>query len=191
VVIGKTFAWGHIPKTGGDATLALFRLFPEVIVFADDVTANAKHAYFPAREGQLAEKTLMLNIRKLPDWILSWAHQRHRGAPGFPPEKLATPAEMAEWDIADQMLAAHTDNGRLTIGRWLRMEFLKEDFLSFISECTDVSEANKAAIESAPKINLMRYDHDTDRWFSDAQMARLRERNPRWSALERRLYEDG
>ena len=46
MVIGERFAWAHLPKTGGSATLELFRVFPELIVFADFDPGNDKHATF-------------------------------------------------------------------------------------------------------------------------------------------------
>ena len=33
MVIGEHFVWGHMPKTGGEATRAMFALLPELIVY--------------------------------------------------------------------------------------------------------------------------------------------------------------
>ena len=54
MVIGERFAWAHLPKTGGSATLELFKLFPELIVFGDFEESNAKHTLFSEREDQVA-----------------------------------------------------------------------------------------------------------------------------------------
>ena len=35
MVIGKSFVWAHLGKTGGNTTLRLFQLFPELIEHAD------------------------------------------------------------------------------------------------------------------------------------------------------------
>ena len=48
MVIGERFAWGHLQKTGGDATWELFRLFPDLVVFADPRNIEAKHASSPS-----------------------------------------------------------------------------------------------------------------------------------------------
>ena len=38
MVIGKEFAWAHLPKTGGDTTRTLFEAFPGLVQFADRAT---------------------------------------------------------------------------------------------------------------------------------------------------------
>lgn len=190
MVIGRSFAWGHLPKTAGDATLRMFLLFPETVVFADDPSTNEKHSFFPDRQSEIADRSLVLNIRRLPSWILSWAHQLARGAPGFSPRPMPTRSEMAEWDIADQMIQRFTDNGRLTIDRWLRMERLKEDFIEFISKVTTVSEERRRAVFELPPVNTMTYNHTLGDWFTDDQLTSLYERNPTWASIEHALYRD-
>ena len=56
MVIGERFAWAHLQKTGGSATFAMFRLFPELIVFADPAEDRDKHSSFGAREDLIAGK---------------------------------------------------------------------------------------------------------------------------------------
>lgn len=41
--------WAHLPKAAGDATLRLFRLFPELIISADDERTQGKHDFFRDR----------------------------------------------------------------------------------------------------------------------------------------------
>ena len=40
LLVGERFVWAHLPKAGGDATAAMFRLFPHLIVHADDTGTN-------------------------------------------------------------------------------------------------------------------------------------------------------
>jgi hypothetical protein len=35
MVIGERFAWGHLQKTAGNATLGMFHLFPDLVLDAD------------------------------------------------------------------------------------------------------------------------------------------------------------
>src|SRR5215212_3736115 len=49
MVIGERFAWAHLPKTGGTATVELFQLFPELIVHGDFEDTNEKHTRFDER----------------------------------------------------------------------------------------------------------------------------------------------
>ena len=143
MVIGERFAWCHMQKTGGDATLQLFQLFPDLVVQADPRNVQAKHASFAQREDAVAGKLLLSNIRRLPSWMLSWHqhHPQHRslGEDGKP-MSMRSPQQLAELSRGDRRLARFSDGGRFTIDRWLRMEHLAEDFTAFVSGLTEVSE---------------------------------------------------
>src|SRR5436309_2473561 len=142
MVIGERFAWGHLPKTGGDATLALFRLFPELIARADDRGTNRKHDAFAEHEEEIRGKVLVLNIRRLPSWMLSLAHHeaRHGLYPDYQPLRMPSRDEIAERTCADEMLRQFTARGATRIDRWLRTEHLRQDFLGFITEITQLSK---------------------------------------------------
>jgi hypothetical protein len=190
MVIGERFAWAHLPKTGGTATLELFKQFPELIVLGDFEESNAKHTPFTEREDQIAGKELALNIRRLPYWVLSRAQHVARWGihPDYVPIPMSTPAELAESDFPDTRIAVYTDGGRFEIAHWIRMENLPEDFLAFVSAYTDVAPSRRQAVQSTPMINAHQYDHDLSSWFSPDQIERMYKRNPLWAALERQLY---
>jgi hypothetical protein len=192
MVIGERFAWAHLPKTGGSATLELFQLFPELIEFADIEDSNVKHTRFAEREAQVAGKRLALNVRRLPSWVLSRAqhHARWGVYPEYEPTPMASPEELAESGFADDRLALFTDDGRFEIDTWLRMEHLAEDFLDFISAYTEVTDERRAAVLNVPMVNTNDYDRDLASWFTPDQVDRMYERNPRWAALEQRIYGD-
>jgi len=44
MVIGERFAWGHLQKTAGNATLGMFHLFPDLVLDADSPNEEKKHA---------------------------------------------------------------------------------------------------------------------------------------------------
>jgi len=190
MIIGKTFAWGHVPKTGGDATLARFRLFPELILHADASDTNDKHHPFHFRPEQTEGKQLVLNIRRLPAWNLSHAlHEARAGLyPDYRPLPLATAEEIAERSLADHVLGDFTNLGRVSIDRWLRMEHLDEDVLAFVGELADVSEARRSAVLAIGSVNAYQYNRDFWRWFTPQQVARMYEHNPVWASIERRVY---
>lgn len=190
MVIGAKFVWCHLPKTGGDATLSMFQLFPELIVFADPPDVDRKHALFRDREDQLPGRLLAMNFRRLPAWALSRAVQlsRHGKPPEEVPLRMESPHEMAVSSFPDLRLSKCTDDGRFRIDRWLRMEFLAEDFLAFISEFTEVGdEARQKVVELGP-VNAHKYDHELRDWFTEEQIASIYRQNPVWAAIERRLY---
>lgn len=195
MVIGDRFAWGHLEKTGGDATLELFGEVPEVVRFADPRDSQSKHSYFQVRESDVRGKLLALNIRRLPAWILSKAQHtaRYGTYPDYEPWFMASPLEMAESREPDQRLGAFTDNGRFQVDRWLRTEFLGQDFLAFVSEFMDVPESRRRTIVDLAQVHgsaTEAYDHQLDHWFSADHVRRMYESNPVWAALERRLYGD-
>ncbi len=191
MVIGERFAWAHLPKTAGSATTELFRLFPELIVSGDFEDTNDKHDPFAARADAIRGKTLAMNLRRLPAWVLSRAQHVARWGiyPDYQPIPMATPDELATSSFPDDRLSLYTDNGRFMIDHWLRAEWLSEDFLLFISEFTELTEEQRKAVRELGPVNTHEYEHQTERWFTAEQIATLYERNPVWAALERQLYE--
>lgn len=192
MVIGHDFVWAHLGKTGGDATLALFRIFPRLIVKADGTDTNAKHATFRARVQELAGKRLLLNIRRLDAWILSRAQHRAKWGlyPDYKPMPLWSADELADSSFPDDRLSLFLDGGKLKIDRWLRTEYLRWDFLAFVSEITDVSPHEREQVLSMRSVNTAEYDHDIRRWFTAEQRERLYQNNPIWAAIEREVYHD-
>jgi hypothetical protein len=190
MVIGEKFAWAHLPKTGGSATLELFLLFPEVIEFADLEEANVKHVTFVEREDKIGGKTLALNIRRLPFWVLSRAQHVSRWGiyPDYQPIAMATPEELSESDFPDSRLAVYTADGRLEIDTWIRMEHLADDFLEFVRNYADLTDERRQAVLRMPMVNAHDYDHRLASWFTPQQIERMYERNPVWASLERELY---
>jgi hypothetical protein len=192
MVIGDRFAWGHLQKTAGDATLGLFRLFPHLIVYSDPRNVEEKHASFASRAADVEGKLLSANFRRLPDWTLSWAQHRARYAtrPDGKPVAMNSPHQMVEVPRADKRLSILTDDGRYHVDRWIRMEELAQDFTDFISELTDVSAEDRARIASFDSVNVLDYDHDIRHWFTPDQVRRLYHNNPLWASVEERVYGD-
>lgn len=190
MVIGADFAWAHLPKTGGDATLAMFKVFPDLVEFADPDDSNDKHAQFGARAQMIRGKVLAMNFRRLPSWVLSRAqHVSRRGTyPTYEPEPMGTPDELADSDFPDDRLRLYTSEGRFHPDRWLRMEFLAEDFLEFVSAFRDVTESERRRVEELGPVNMASYDHEVDNWFSPEQIHRMYLNNPSWATLEQELY---
>ncbi len=190
MVIGERFAWAHLPKAGGSATTELFRLFPEVIVFEDVDHNNDKHTLFSDRADEVEGKVLAMNLRRLPFWVLSRAqHVAHWGIhPDYNPIPMDSPHTLSESGFPDTRLALFTDDDRLTIDRWIRMESLADDFLTFISEWTEVPPEREEQVRGLAPVNALEYDHDVDSWFTPDQIAAMYRNNPRWAAVEKRLY---
>lgn len=189
MVIGERFAWAHLPKTGGDTTAELFRLFPDVVQFADP--NEDKHVSFASREREIEGRVLVANIRRLPAWTLSWAQWRVRTphADGsFPP--FDSPQQMVTTPRADALLADLTGGGRFAVDRWLRAERLAEDFLDFLSDFREVSDEDRSRVSALQRRNTHVYDRKVRHWFTPEQLETLYDTNPRWAAIEERVYGD-
>ncbi len=192
MVIGARFAWGHLQKTGGDATWELFRLFPDLVEFADPRNTEAKHASFGERSDQIEGKLLVSNIRRLPSWTLSWAQHRARLSkrPDGSPVPMNSPRQMVDVPRADMRLGILTADGQYPVQRWLRMESLAEDFADFLAELTDVTEEDRRRIAAFAPVNALQYDHEVGNWFTPDQVRQLYENNPVWARIEREVYGD-
>jgi hypothetical protein len=192
VVIGERFAWAHLPKTGGDTTRTLFELFPGLVSFADPGDTNDKHRAFHECPDLVRGKRLAMNFRRLPAWVLSRAHHVAREGlwPEYRPRPLPAAAELAASDLPDRRLEHFAFRGRPRVERWLRLEYLRGDFLLFAAVLTDVTPSLERRVHALPALDVGDYERDPSAWFSHEQLATMYERNPRWAALETALYGD-
>jgi hypothetical protein len=193
MVIGEKFAWGHLFKTGGDATHQLFQLVPELVLqndlLAPDPRFKSKHESFSMR-GVQDKPVLALNCRRLPSWILSQVQHYEFYAPGIRvldwPDH-AVPKELL-LRAGDTFLNLMTDCGKVHVHCWLRMENLTEDFIEFVSQFRPLTKSEKKRIQNAETKEPMGYDHRIDKWFSRRQVEELYERNPIARGIEERVY---
>lgn len=190
MVIGRRFAWAHLPKTAGDATLAMFRAVPGLVQFADPADSNDKHMPFFDREEEVAGKLLVMNIRRLPDWVLSGAQHkaRHGVFPDYQPGPLESWEEITSATDADDLLRWMTDHGRFEVQRWLRMESLETDVLALLVELGVASAEVSRAVASVGRVNEGRYPPELAHQVTGDQLARLYGLNPVWAGIERRVY---
>jgi hypothetical protein len=190
MVIGRRFAWAHLPKTAGDATTAMLLAVPGLVEFADPPASNDKHLPFWGREADVEGKLLAMNIRRLPAWVLSGAQHkaRHGVHPDYEPTPLESSDEMTSRTDADDLLRWMTDHGRFRIEHWLRTEHLEEDVLSLLDALGELTPAAEAAVRAVGRVNQGGYDHSLAEGFSPDQVARLYALNPTWASIERRVY---
>ncbi len=190
MVIGRRFAWAHLPKTGGDATQAMLCAVPGLVQFADSPDSNDKHMPFFGREREVGGRLLVMNLRRLPSWAQSGAQHkaRHGLHPDYRPLPLESPQEITSRTDADDLLRWMTDHGRFAIARWLRMEFLQDDVLALLGDLGERTAEVDRAVSSVGRLNQGSYAEQLE--FSPDQVARLYALNPTWAGIERRLYGD-
>lgn len=192
VVIGRRFAWAHLPKTAGDTTCTMLVAVPGLVEFADPPDSNDKHMPFFGRERELAGKLLVMNIRRLPAWALSGAQHKacHGVHPDYRPAPLESFEEISSRTDADDLLRWMTDHGRFRVARWLRAERVADDVLALLDELGELTPSARDAVLAVGVVNAGDYRHELVRQFSPDQLARLYALNPEWAAVERRVYEE-
>jgi hypothetical protein len=196
MVIGDRFAWGHLFKTGGDATHQLFNLVPDLVLQNDLFVARptflSKHESFSMR-GVQGKPILALNCRRLPSWVLSQLQHYQAYAPGI--RVLDWPDHAVAKELllraSDTLLNLMTDCGKVRVHRWLRMENLREDFIDFVSALRPLTESERALIRAAGTKEPMPYEHRVDAWFTREQVEALYDRNPVARAVEESVYPQG
>jgi hypothetical protein len=190
MVIGERFAWAHLPKTGGDATHAMLHEVPGLIRFADPLTSHEKHVTFWAREDEVRDKLLVMNIRRLPDWTLSVARHRARAGrhPEHRPEPMPSLDELAESTEADDTLRWMTDAGRFEVVRWLRTERLTDDVIALLDELGALDAEVAAHVRAVGRVNTAPEDDASAPRFNEEQVGRLYQSNPEWSEVERAAF---
>src|SRR5262245_6502647 len=188
MVIGEEFAYGHIPKTGGDAVHAWLAQIDGLEV--DPLDQARKHQYFWEREVQ--KPLYVLSIRRLPFWALSYLHElayhpaaaRHYGIPASDTVR----PEHAFALTPDEYLTQHQKGGR-KIGVWLRMESLFEDTVRFVDEHVQpVTPELSRRLLSVPTKGQRGYDHDVNAFFTTEQITALYSRHPVWASIEMQVY---
>ena len=92
MVITEQFAWAHLPKAAGSATQDMLEAVPGLVLWAQPQDTNDKHDPFWRHEEAVAGKLLVMNIRRLPSWILSMAHHKATAGiwPDYEPQPMPT-----------------------------------------------------------------------------------------------------
>jgi hypothetical protein len=193
MIVSQKFVWAHVPKTGGDATAAMVQQVPRLILLADPANDNAKHLPLDERRGSIAGKLLVANMRRLPSWAVSMARHRERfGAyPDYKPQGREARMALAAESAADDLLELVV--GRYEIDVWLRQEQLEDDVVGFLRRVGGLTDEEEAAIRSVGRVNENRRTLQLRKpvpegYFTADQLKAIYANNPRWAAIERRVY---
>lgn len=171
-------------------THALFQVFPEVIEFSDPAQTVEQHTAFQDRPDQVGDRKRILNIRRLPSWMLSFHVWKSMVGllPDFEKAPMLSPHEIAESNVADAFLMRYMSPDQPKIDVWIRTEHMIEDFLAFIGDYVDLTSEREEEVRNLPRVNEVSYDKQVDHWFTSAHIRLMYVRNPIWAAVERAVY---
>lgn len=191
MVITEHFVWAHMGKTGGDATQEMLEAVPGLVEWAHPSDTNAKHDPFALHAAAISGRLRVMNIRRLPAWVLSSAHhmRTHGPWPDGQRHYMPTADEMVEDIYADYMLRRMSDGPRFPVQRWLRQEHLTDDVAALLEQFGQLTEAARQGIASVP-YRAKGYDHDLESTFTAEQIRRMYRLNPGWAEVERKVYGD-
>lgn len=200
MVITDRLIWLHIPKTAGDATLAMFERLPldyRVIHHHRDPAKHMTLAEAQAAWPGCGGLRVVVNLRRLPEVALSYFHhmQRHD-----PEEKIGdgrpfgaiTFRDYLRWMLDNpdtQTYDWHLDHflGEREPDAWIRTDRLAESFVTVVGGLHPISPEEQATLAGIRR-NEGGYLQRLSEWYAPEEMAGLYANAPRWSAAERRVY---
>jgi hypothetical protein len=194
VIIGDSFLWLHLPKTGGTSMNRLVREQGLSGVVIDPDHTPQKHDSVPVRESRgrwrAGERRRFITARRLEHWLISdWQHKRRQmNLPDLDFEPVCSGLYYSlrlggTWVAADLWLHYFEVDERVTA---LRLEHLQDDLnrhlLPLLPEGT-------APFQTPPRENrkppAMASDEPS---FNAEDLQRISAVNPRWSAWQERVY---
>ncbi len=187
-------AWHHLPKTAGTSTDRLFELSGLPLLWRDAQTSPLKHLPLSEHPENLSvgDRQKLLNVRRLPYWLLSNFHHK----------KLFMGLEIDEKHMQKGFFYRVNEKRWLPADWWLsrmgvddswlglRVEHLKSDLLKIFAKYEPINFSSRCSIVLSRERNKNRYMRNLNKWFSANQIHELYSNNPRWTALERRVYGD-
>ena len=192
MVVTKTFAWTHVPKTAGNTVATVLALFPEIIEFADPLVGPDKHSRFQDRPDLVAGRQRVLCIRRLPTWQLSFSVFKSRHGKQYPLPPMDSRETMITGGAGDRNLAPFVEGGRAWPDRWIRVEHLIDDVLALLEEHdVEVTPKKLKKVRALRPQNVGKnYERDVSAWFTDEMIDRMYEHNPLWRQAEEQAYSD-
>lgn len=203
MVVSERLIWLHIPKTAGDATLQMFQQLSHPWRILDPHTAPEKHGTLAdaLRRAPGSEScAVIINLRRLPEVLVSYFHHMQRHAPAHRfangrvfgdlhyEEYLHYVLEHPETQTYDWILDQHL--GDREADHYLRVSDLAESFLETVGRHHDIPAEVRDRIRTV-RANVGGYQRRAPgEWFRRDEMAQLYRNCPRWRRCEEAVYGD-
>lgn len=199
MVIGDDFIWIHFPKTAGTHVEKVmkkhFAQTPGVhfdpvdgeIIWHHNI--DQRMNYDPNFDPN--GKTIISGIRRLPHWLLSKTLFEFGRSSSIlvPYRSMLMRGEFFEANgiinKADVYMHLYGDR----VAKWVRVENIKDDFVSIFSNYLDLSRMD-AEQEFSRKSNETRNNQIKDArfYFTNEDLEELYENNPHWAEIEQSVY---
>ncbi|MBQ60478.1 MAG: hypothetical protein CMQ19_00230 [Gammaproteobacteria bacterium] len=194
MIITSHLAWHHLPKTAGTTTDRLFIASGLPLLWHDSQSSPIKH--LPADDHPeaaclpLAGKQAVANFRRLPSWLLSnFQHKQTLMGLDIDAEPMRRGLfwrkRQQQWLPADWWLERFGIDDGWTL---LRVEQLKTDFLACLAQHEPIGRRARWRVRFVQALNRNSYARDLSEWFTVDDLQVVYAANPRWAALEQRLY---
>jgi len=191
MIIGPSFVWLHLPKTGGTSTASAFRMMSLKDILVDADETDSKHDSLSIRisgtESAINRKTTFLTLRQLPAWLISdWYHKTISMGLDLPFEPVQSGLFYSlrlggTWVAADYWLRYFEIEKCDAI---IRLEHIEED-------------ANRLVLpllpEGSPRLffaheNSKQYTRKLGYFFGSHDLRRIYTNNPLWKKWEQKTY---
>lgn len=211
--ITNKIAWCHIPKTGGSFTYKLFDiLFDLNIYIGKDYDKNNfyidpykgldKHLPFSIRPELLKDQKRIVNLRKLPDWILSWMMFNERACEipfnknnykngmifcnthNFPGCVRPNKKDQRGFLHIDKFIKAYTENDDY---EFIRTSELAYDFIDIIGKYHEISNDKQQKMLELNIVAPGHYDKEKE-YFTKSEIDQMYNDCPYWTKLENKIY---
>jgi hypothetical protein len=194
VIIGESFLWLHLPKTGGTSMNRLIRDHALSGVVIDPDHTPLKHDSVPLRESRgrwrAGKRRRFITARRLEHWLISdWQHKRRQmnlSDLDFEPVRSGLYYSLrlgGTWVAADWWLQYFEVDERVTA---LRLEHLQDDLNHHL---LPLLPAGTAPFLAPPRENRKPTAIDADEPILKADdLQRIAAVNPRWTAWQERVY---
>ncbi|MBF0122416.1 MAG: hypothetical protein HQL21_03270 [Candidatus Omnitrophica bacterium] len=177
------------------------------ILLAHDTTDPNKHKSFLHYPELCKDRKKILNIRRLPVWLVSWWHHSYRSGyiESIDREKIVEGlAPLKGRVLADHELKQRAETKLGGIDYWLRTESLAEDFIRVMKDFILISEEKQVQIRKI-KENQGRHlseQHGNDflghkyidaesalqKFFTLKEVKNIYDQNPFWADVENKIY---
>lgn len=203
MIISDKFIWMHVGKAAGTTTRAMFYILKGTV--DSNINMNEK-GYLPhdniykrttfyENEFKYSSDYLnsldkILNIRRLPSYILSRSGHAERSHQTSPDKKHMLRGFTEGYSNinhhADAVLNYYIEGAKPKY--WLRTEYINEDFITCMKNYYSLDDRIIQRLSAEYKNKNTSYNKDVFQFFTKAELKEIYSKCPLWAYYEQKLY---